>query len=454
MFMTDQIRKDFLLSKEWGLPERSDEGIYYRWSSDKSRIHVLDSNVYTNIKFRIYNGTRNIKDRVLKIFIDDAFYKEYMFSDGIEYIDTQFNVNNVKCISFETPHSFKPNLLDSRSTDTRKLGFKFYAVLVDTKTLTDVIIPIKDIERLNTDDLHIKTLNDSIFKQNDTAQIINLPYNKKNFYFNPCIFNFNDVTYLLTRHTELLSYNKTVNKLKLFELGSHFNVKREVLLNIKDELYAEQYEDPRVLVHNDKLYISCVNYQFNNYKFVHQKMMVFNRNFVHIKNIHPEYDGNGKDAHSNTGNQKNWTWFVHDNKLMCVYRMSPHIIVEFDEQGTALTEYRTFVDINKVWNYGECRMGTNPILKDGYYHNFFHSSIPWKEPKRQYFMGYYKFESEPPFRIIELSEKPILWGNEADDRILPEFNPIVVFPCGAILKDNKFVVSFGLNDEKTGIIEI
>jgi predicted GH43/DUF377 family glycosyl hydrolase len=30
----------------------------------------------------------------------------------------------------------------------------------------------------------------------------------------------------------------------------------------------------------------------------------------------------------------------------------------------------------------------------------------------------------------------------------------VIFPCGAILEDDRFTVSFGLNDEKTGIINI
>jgi predicted GH43/DUF377 family glycosyl hydrolase len=94
------------------------------------------------------------------------------------------------------------------------------------------------------------------------------------------------------------------------------------------------------------------------------------------------------------------------------------------------------------------------MLKDGYYHNFFHSSLPWRFPKRQYFMGYYKFVSIPPFKIVHIDSEPILHGNEVDERILDEISPLVVFPCGVIEKDGKFIVSFGLNDEKTGIIKI
>ena len=45
-------------------------------------------------------------------------------------------------------------------------------------------------------------------------------------------------------------------------------------------------------------------------------------------------------------------------------------------------------------------------------------------------------------------------GSEKDERIYPEENPLVVFPCGVILDDDKCLVSLGVNDEKTAIITI
>ena len=57
-------------------------------------------------------------------------------------------------------------------------------------------------------------------------------------------------------------------------------------------------------------------------------------------------------------------------------------------------------------------------------------------------------------KIIQIDTEPILYGNEMDERILNEISPLVIFPCGVIEKDGKFVVSFGLNDEKTGIITV
>jgi predicted GH43/DUF377 family glycosyl hydrolase len=259
----------------------------------------------------------------------------------------------------------------------------------------------------------------------------------------------------MVRHSKLIGKNKFKNTLKLYQLDDSYNVVKDLKLKIIDEVDNEQYEDPRVLFHDNKYYVGCANYQYGDIKYVHQKVLVFDKDFNHIDNIHLEYDGNGKTIEENTIHQKNWTWFIQNNSLMIVYRMNPHVVLEVDlTTKKVVTEYKHFQDISEMWDFGECRMGSNPILKDGYYHNFFHSSLPWKHPKRQYFMGYYKFESVPPFKIVEISKEPILYGNEIDERVLKNISPLVIFPCGTIEKDGKFIVSFGLNDEKTAIIKI
>lgn len=300
-------------------------------------------------------------------------------------------------------------------------------------------------------------LNRSIFNQGQDVKILNLPYNEEDFFFNPCIFAKNEAIYLMARHSKLIN-NKPYefnNSLKLYQLDSNFEIKQQIPITIRDEVQNEQYEDPRVIFFKNKYYVGCANYIAKKGGYIHQKVLVFDEYFNHINNLHINYDGNGSFITSNTNHQKNWTWFIHDDKLMLEYRMNPHVVLEIDHiKGEVVAEYKHFQDISKLWKFGECRMGSNPILKDGYYHGFFHSSLHWKGPKRRYFMGYYKFEAKPPFKITEISEKPILYGNEADERLLPDNSPLVVFPCGAIQKNNQFVISFGLNDEKTGIIKI
>lgn len=327
--------------------------------------------------------------------------------------------------------------------------FKFNWANPDKNHSIELFQKVANHDKYSTIKQTVDKINVSIFDQHKNVEILNFPYRENEFFFNSCIFKKKEQTYIMTRHTKLgFGINNTI---KLFEFGEKL---KEIPLNIKNEVENEQYEDPRVLFHDNKFYVGCANYKLNSSSKIHQKILIFDSKFKHIGNIHPVYDGNEKDCLSNTKHQKNWTYFIHNNKILCVYKMSPHVVLEFDINGKLVAEYITHVDINSVWKFGEPRMGSNPILVNGEYHNFFHSSIPWKNNKRQYFMGYYKFEANPPFKITEISKKPIIWGNEVDKRILPNFNPIVVFPCGSVYDDGKFFVSFGFNDEKTGIIKI
>ena len=60
-------------------------------------------------------------------------------------------------------------------------------------------------------------------------------------------------------------------------------------------------------------------------------------NFNHIDNIHFKYKFNGAAINKNIGKEKNWTFFVQNDKLMCVYQMYPHIVVEFTWDGEILS---------------------------------------------------------------------------------------------------------------------
>jgi len=295
-----------------------------------------------------------------------------------------------------------------------------------------------------------KFIESSLYEQNNSIKFLDLNYTRRNFEFNSSIFKVNDKKYLMTRNSQFVSQKMTLNSLKLYE----YDTLKQINLNLKEEVDFEQFEDPRVLVHDDKIYVSCATYVHDAFHLVNQKMLVFDKDFNHIDNIHFKYGFNGINLKENTGIEKNWTFFVYNDKLMCIYKLSPHTVLEFDWNGNLLTEYITHNSFQSNWKYGIPRGGTNPIYKDGYYISFFHSHIYWGKGKRRYFMGYYKFNPIPPFNIIETSNKPILQGNEKDERMYPEENPLVVFPCGAILDDDKCLISLGVNDEKTAILTI
>jgi predicted GH43/DUF377 family glycosyl hydrolase len=450
----DIYDKDVFELQSFHLLERDEEENMFRWTEGIFKIIPKKEVKNICLKFACLGG-----DKKIVIFIENEFKnlkKEYSLQNDSEYILTISVLKNDKVSFFVTP-SVKTNNGDFRNLAL--LVKKIFYNLEDYKTTelkisTDPLYEFYNREALNKNE---SLLNEdpalpevSIFSQQKDVSIIDLKYNKKNFEFNSCIFLFKDKKYLITRQSIFFNKKTTINTLKLYE----YDTLKLISLEIKDEIDFEQYEDPRVLIYNNKIYVACAAYAHDKSNLIHQKMLVFDENFNHIDNIHFEYGFNGKTIEKNNGKEKNWTFFVQDDKLMCVYKMSPHTVVEFDWNGKVISEYVTHVDIQSKWLFGLCRGGTNPVLKDGLYHSFFHSSQYWKDNKNRYIMGCYKFEPTPPYAITEISTAPILWGNSIDEFIYPEANPAVIFPCGAILEDDRFTVSFGLNDEKTGIIKI
>lgn len=348
-----------------------------------------------------------------------------------------------------------------KNDDLRKLGIYVRNIFVSDNIFENVNLLEKKDNLSQLNEINFETsLNEklivekSLIEQNPTVEIVDLNYSPREFQFNPCIFEFKDNKYFLTRKCTHVTEEINVNTFNLYK----FDSLEKINFKINDEVKFEQYEDPRVFLHNNKIYIGCSNYIHKFLpKIIHQKILVYDENFNHIDNIHPVYGLNKKTIEQSDGQEKNWTYFVYEDRLMCIYKMNPHTVVEFDWQGNMIAEYKTYFNTNNIWKFGECRGGTNPILKDGYYHSFFHShiNIEYKNKKsRKYFIGYYKFESKPPFKIVEISKEPILWGNEKDEMIMDEHYYQVVFPCGAIIKNDKFLVSFGINEEKSGIVTV
>ena len=423
--------------------------IPFRWSEGIFKIVPKQKVKNLCLNFRSLN-----KERKIIIFLENKIKNikhELILEKDNEYIII-LTIQDVDCISFH----ISPNMKINNEKEIRTLGL--YVKKIYTND-----IDVNSIELLNSnnanytpyliDKYNIETkkfIESSLYEQNNSIKFLDLNYTRRNFEFNSSIFKVNDKKYLMTRNSQFVSQKMTLNSLKLYE----YDTLKQINLNLKEEVDFEQFEDPRVLVHNDKIYVSCATYVHDAFHLVHQKMLVFDKDFNHIDNIHFKYGFNGINLKENTGIEKNWTFFVYNDKLMCIYKLSPHTVLEFDWNGNLLTEYITHNSFQSNWKYGIPRGGTNPIYKDGYYISFFHSHIYWGKGKRRYFMGHYKFNSIAPFDIIETSNKFILMGSEKDERIYPEENPLVVFPCGAILEEDKCLVSLGVNDEKTAILTI
>jgi predicted GH43/DUF377 family glycosyl hydrolase len=163
--------------------------------------------------------------------------------------------------------------------------------------------------------------------------------------------------------------------------------------------------------------------------------------------------------------QKNWVPFTHQNNLFFIYSFQPYRILNFDFNTKRLMlTHNCDYNLNKLWHYGEIRGGTPAIYLpelDAYL-GFFHSSIArhkskktWAERKaplpRDYFMGAYLFDAQPPFLLRAITTKPLafkgLYANSKQD-----FH--IIFPSGVVAKSDHFLVSAGVDDNKTLLLKI
>jgi len=151
-----------------------------------------------------------------------------------------------------------------------------------------------------------------------------------------------------------------------------------------------------------------------------------------------------------SGMQKNWCFFESDENLFCVYRSEPDYCV-FQIQGdTVINEYKT---LSRRWPYGPIR-GGNIVGYGDKLLRFFHSRTEFGSTKREtrYYVGAALMERVPPFSVLKVSQRPIIYGSELPKYDCFHFKPGVVFPTGALNDARGWIVSVGINDAACHLI--
>lgn len=220
----------------------------------------------------------------------------------------------------------------------------------------------------------------------------------------------------------------------------------------------EQFEDARAFYHapTNKTFVSVCNFIWHgdgSWTGAHQSLGEFSCNpqdfdadWMGLRRIDPDIDGNGTNVHNRTRHQKNWVFFIHESKLYLLYSTHPWIVIEFKDRWDE-TILHTLKEGAK-WDYGVIRGGTPPVLVGDLYWTFHHSSVPWTGRFRRYHMGALAFESKPPFRPVLYTPQPILTGSQKDE--WKDKKPLVVFPCGAVIENGQWIITYGINDLKCG----
>lgn len=157
---------------------------------------------------------------------------------------------------------------------------------------------------------------------------------------------------------------------------------------------------------------------------------------------HPEYGANTTNPKDQKGHEKNWTWFYQDG-FNCSYHLDPHTVFKYD--GNKVTDQFITQGPQKQWTYGRPSGSTTAMHVGDYFYALFHSHLPWHRARRRYYVGAYKFEAKPPYRIVGITKEPILWGSE-NDPSKPNRH-CCLFPSGAIMENDEWLVTAGWNDE-------
>lgn len=204
----------------------------------------------------------------------------------------------------------------------------------------------------------------------------------------------------------------------------------------------ERWEDARLFVHNDRLWMSCTEIAHGNNNpraYPSQRLWRLGPDFEVDREVNVMVGTNfgGRD-------EKNWIFFSEGGKLYFIYEIKNMLAYEINDETGAVVEQWKQKDL--YWRHGHMRGGTNCVkLEDGRLLKFLHACTPTPYAGRRYSMSGMIFEPEPPFKIHSLSDRVVAYGSREED-FCGSGNGQCVFPMGLIIRNGKWNVSAGVND--------
>ncbi len=281
-------------------------------------------------------------------------------------------------------------------------------------------------------------------------------------WFNPGLVETPDGLYLVARrsepHPEKFQFG--MNSVWACLLDDAGKVPRRCdKLKWPDSSHQEQFEDPRAAYHPslNQVCITACNFIWNGNQWTGAAQILgfFDSEWECKAKHRPPIEGNARELSlenpiQHKDYQKNWVPFFIDGKLHIIYKNCPWNVMSF---GKTWKDHKSYYHAEMVqWQYGAIRGGTPPILVDGLLWTFMHSSLGWKHRYRRYYAGAIAFEPAPPFRPVLITPEPLLQGSQNDE--WAQRKPLVIFPCGSLFRDGKWLISCGVNDLKSAWVEI
>lgn len=215
-------------------------------------------------------------------------------------------------------------------------------------------------------------------------------------------------------------------------------------------------EDPRFFVYRNKLHVALtiartrVSGQSVDPCIVGYGILAQSPDGWHLENwrepLHP----------NNTWSKqsKNLVFWEDDKRLVFTWTTRPaHVVHSLDDGGAITAGWRTE---SPSCSFGNYRGGTQSFPFKGNRLRFCHAVQ--NNPKAVQYWGYslaaMVFQEAPPFRILQVSQQPILTGNELYVPDCPHWKPRICIPYGAVKRGDGWRVSLGINDCQCALVDL
>ena len=221
-------------------------------------------------------------------------------------------------------------------------------------------------------------------------------------------------------------------EIHISELTTDLQVRATWQVHCAHPLAEFGQQDPRLFLYRGQLHVSFHGLARDSSGAVRVTVLLarLSEDARHAEDIWPPYYDQSRNW------EKNWAFFEPaDGNLCCVYSIEPHVVLRVEGEH-AYEVGRT--EAGLCWEDASLRGGAPPVRVGDEYYHWFHGF--YTTPFVRYALGVYTFSAQAPFRVTRFARRPLL-----EPTVRPSEKP-VVFPCGAILRDGRWLVSHGHND--------
>lgn len=237
------------------------------------------------------------------------------------------------------------------------------------------------------------------------------------------------------------------SEIHVAELGDDLQPVTTTPLLLKHPKCAMGREDPRLFAFGGRLHLIFAGLEWRGGRLIVSQMIAELGDDLQVTRVwEPRY------ASRTLPYEKNWMPFESGGQLYCVYSTRPHQILHIDTQkGIATLAHESSGPPDTFWSGWKLRGGAPPLRVGNQFVSFFHGWRRSEKSGREWFdyaTGVYAFNATAPFQVTRICRQPI-WKPDPHKRHLNvTADKDVIFPSGAVLVGDEWLVSAGHQDSE------